>query len=59
MIVRLFLAVSALLVGASLAIYFFTRDRRYLNWAWRLFRFFVVLFAAVALFYIIERLVLI
>jgi hypothetical protein len=51
--------VSALLVGAALAIYFFTRDRRYLHWAWQLFRFFVVLFAAVALFYIIERLVLI
>ena len=59
MIVRLFLAFSALLVGAALAIYFFTRDKRYLQWAWQLFRFFVVLFAAVALFYIIERLVLI
>ena len=58
-IFRLVLALGALLVCASLAMYFFTRDRRFLGFSWRAFRFFVVLFAAVALFYIIERLVLI
>lgn len=59
MIVRLFLAVAVLLVGVPLAIYLFTRDSRYLRLAWQFFRFFLVLFTAVTLFYVIERLVLI
>jgi hypothetical protein len=59
MIFRLFLAAACLLVGASFAVYFFTREPRYLRLAWQLFRFFVVLFAAGALFYIVERLVLV
>lgn len=59
LLVRLFLVLGALSVGAALAIYLFTRDPRYLDLAWKVFRFFAVLFAAVALIYIVERLVLI
>ena len=59
MIFRLFLAAACLLMSASFAVYFFTREPRYLRLAWQLFRFFVVLFAAGALFYIVERLVLV
>ncbi len=59
MIVRLFLAFALLLVGASLAVYLYTRDKRYLRLSWQLFRFFIVLFAAVTLVYLVERLVLI
>ncbi len=58
-IIRLVLVLAALVVGSSLAIYVFTRNRRYLDFAWRCFRFFVLLFAVVALLFILERLVLI
>jgi len=59
MIIRLFLVFSVLLVGVALAVYCFTKNKRYLRLAWHLFRFFIVLFAAIALFYVAERLVLI
>jgi hypothetical protein len=43
---------------ASLALYLFTRNRRYLTFAWRVFQFaFVFLLVFMAL-YVLERLVL-
>jgi hypothetical protein len=45
-------------IVASLALYLFTRNRRYLTFAWRVFQFaFVFLLVFMAL-YVLERLVL-
>jgi hypothetical protein len=46
-------------ITGSLAFYLFTRNRRYLTFAWRLFQFaFVFLLVFLAL-YVLERLVLV
>jgi hypothetical protein len=46
-------------IAASLAFYLFTRNRRYLTFAWRVFQFaFVFLLVFLAL-YVLERLVLV
>ena len=46
-------------IAGSLAFYLFTRDRRYLTFAWRVFQFaFVFLLVFLAL-YVLERLVLV
>ncbi len=45
-------------IAGSLALYVFTRNRRYLTFAWRVFQFaFVFLLVFMAL-YVLERLVL-
>ena len=45
-------------IAGSLALYLFTRNRRYLTFAWRVFQFaFVFLLVFLAL-YVLERLVL-
>jgi hypothetical protein len=45
-------------IAGSLALYLFTRNRRYLTFAWRVFQFaFVFLLVFMAL-YVLERLVL-
>ncbi|HUF82132.1 MAG TPA: hypothetical protein VMN03_13435 [Burkholderiales bacterium] len=46
-------------IVGSLALYLFTRNRRYLTFAWRIFQFafvFLVIFMAL---YVLERLVLV
>jgi len=58
-VIRIFLVFAVLLVVGALAVYLFTKDRRYLRLAWRLFRFFIMLFVAVGLIYVLERLILI
>ena len=46
-------------IASSLALYLFTRNRRYLTFAWRVFQFaFVFLLVFMAL-YVLERLVLV
>jgi hypothetical protein len=46
-------------IAASLTLYLFTRNRRYLTFAWRVFQFaFVFLLVFLAL-YVLERLVLV
>lgn len=54
--IRLLIALAAFLIGASFAVYLFTRNKLYLQVAWQLFRFFIVLFAAIVLFFLVERL---
>jgi hypothetical protein len=45
-------------IAGSLALYLFTRNRRYLSFAWRVFQFaFIFLLVFLAL-YVLERLVL-
>ncbi|MBM3356218.1 MAG: hypothetical protein FJY54_00610 [Betaproteobacteria bacterium] len=46
-------------IAGSLAIYFFTRDRRYLTFAWRILQFAFVFLVLFAVFYLLERLVLV
>lgn len=59
LILRLVGALALIAVGAALLLYLFTRNRRYLTLAWRVFQF-AALFAIVAMaFYVIERLLLI
>ena len=46
-------------IAGSIALYLFTRNRRYLTFAWRVFQFaFVFLLVFLAL-YVLERLVLV
>lgn len=59
LILRLIGVLALIAVGAALLLYVFTRNRRYLSVAWRVFQF-AALFAIVAMaFYVIERLLLI
>jgi len=46
-------------VVGSLALYLFTRNRRYLTFAWRFFQFGVVFLLVFVTLYALERLVLI
>lgn len=46
-------------IGAALVLYLFTRDRRYLAVAWRVFQFAVVFLMVLMALYVLERLVLV
>lgn len=46
-------------IGAALALYFFTRNRRYLTFAWRVFQFAVIFVMVLMALYVLERLVLV
>lgn len=58
LILRLFLVLVALLLVISGGMYVFTRDRRYLGFAWQTFRFSALLLLVLALLFILERYVL-
>lgn len=58
LILRLFLILVALLVILSGGMYVFTRDRRYLKFAWQVLRFTVVLLLLFAVLFLLERYVL-
>jgi hypothetical protein len=45
-------------IAGSLALYLFTRNRRYLTFAWRVFQFAFVFLLVFMAFYVLERLVL-
>lgn len=51
--------IALIAIGLALALWLFTRNRRYLNFAWQLFRFFVVLAALVLGLFVLERLIII
>ena len=55
---RLVGALALIAIGAAFLLYLFTRNRRYLTIAWRVFQFALVLAVAVMLFYVVERLLL-
>lgn len=58
-VVRLIGLLVLITIAGSIALYLFTRDRRYLTFAWRVFQFaFVFLLVFMAL-YVLERLVLV
>jgi hypothetical protein len=59
LILRLVGLLVLLTMAGSIAMYLFTRNRRYLTFAWRVFQFaFVFLLVFMAL-YVLERLVLV
>ena len=57
-ILRLFLVLAALLLVLSGGMYVFTRDRRYLRFAWQTVRLSVFLLLVLALLFVLERYVL-
>lgn len=59
LILRIFGFLVLLSIGGSLAFFAFTRDRRYLNLAGRIFRVAVYFAAAFMAFYVIERVILV
>lgn len=58
-VLRLVGVLVLITLGLAFALYLFTRDRRYLNFAWRVFQFAVVLLAVLMALYVLERLVLV
>lgn len=58
-IARLFIVLVALLLVISGGMYIFTRDRRYLKFAWQVLRFTLFLLLVFALLFILERYVLV
>ncbi|HVS26355.1 MAG TPA: hypothetical protein VHE58_03530 [Burkholderiales bacterium] len=58
-VLRLVAYIALIAIGLALALWLFTRNRRYLNFAWQLFRFFVVLAALVLGLFVLERLIII
>lgn len=58
LILRLFLIAVVLLLVLSGGMYIFTRNRRYLAFAWRTLRFAVFLLLVFAVLFVLERYVL-
>ena len=59
LILRLFLVLATLLLVLSGGMYFFTRDRRYLKFAWQTLRFTAFLLLVLLLLFVLERYVLV
>ena len=59
LIMRLLLVFAALLLVTSGGMYIFTRNQRYLKFAWQIVRFMVLLVVVFALLYVLERYVLV
>ena len=55
MLIRLAVLISALLIVASFGAYIFTRDRRYLRFAWQVVRFIVFALLVFGALYLLER----
>ncbi|OGT24947.1 MAG: hypothetical protein A3K00_09575 [Gallionellales bacterium RIFOXYD2_FULL_52_7] len=58
LILRLFLVLATLLLVLSGGMYIFTRNRRYLKFAWQTVRFTVLLLAVFGLLFVLEHYVL-
>ncbi|HEX7454617.1 MAG TPA: hypothetical protein VF296_01115 [Gallionella sp.] len=59
LILRLFLLLATLLLVLSGGMYIFTRNRRYLKFAWQTVRFTVLLLLVFVLLFVLERYVLV
>ncbi len=59
LILRLFLILVTLLLVLSGGMYIFTRNRRYLKFAWQILRFAVLLLLVFAVLFVLERYVLV
>jgi heme O synthase-like polyprenyltransferase len=58
LIVRLILFAVIATIGVSLVAYVFTKQRRYLSFAWSTFKFSVLFLLALALLLILERVIM-
>jgi hypothetical protein len=58
LILRLFFVLVVLLLVLSVGMYIFTRDRRYLRFAWQTVRFAVLVLLVFGLLFVLERYVL-
>ncbi|CAG0984882.1 hypothetical protein BURK2_02055 [Burkholderiales bacterium] len=58
LILRLIFFLMLATIGGGLTLYLFTRDRRYLRFAWRSFQVSLALVVLIMLFYVFERVVL-
>jgi len=54
-LIRLAVLISALLIVASFGAYIFTRDQRYLRFAWQVVRFIVFALLVFGALYLLER----
>jgi hypothetical protein len=59
LILRLYIVLVALLLALSGGMYIFTRNRRYLEFAWQTVRFTALLLLIIALLFVLERYVLV
>jgi hypothetical protein len=59
LILRLIGILALIAIIGSIALYLFTRNRRYLTFAWRVFLFAIVFLLAFLALYVLERLVLV
>ena len=59
LILRLIGILVLIAIVGSLALYLFTRNRRYLTVAWRVFQFALVFLVVFLALYLLERLVLV
>ena len=59
LVVRLLGILALITIAGSIALYLFTRDRRYLTIAWRVFQFAVMFLLVFLALFVLERLVLV
>ena len=59
LVLRLIGILALIAIIGSIALYFFTRSRRYLTIAWRVFQFAFFFLLVFLTFYLLERLVLV
>lgn len=58
-IIRLLVVIVVLILVLSVGVYLYTRDRRYLRFAWQVFRLSVYVLLVFALLFVLERYVLV
>lgn len=58
-VLRLIGILVLITIGASLAMYLITRNRRYIDFAWRVFQLAVVFIIVFMVLFVVERLVLV
>jgi hypothetical protein len=58
-VLRLIGILALITIGLGVVLYLFTRRRRYLTFAWRVFQFAVVFLMVFMALYVLERLVLV
>jgi hypothetical protein len=56
LVLRIVGMITALIVGAGIMAFLFTRDRRYLRLAWRVSKFALIVVATLAALFLLERL---
>ncbi len=58
-VIRLLVVIVVLILVLSVGVYLYTRDRRYLRFAWQVFRLSVYVLLVFALLLVLERYVLV